>query len=88
MDDSTTLRPPPLTEPVPIFETFCTGVAEVADLGSVVRVTCYVDRPLAGTKESERAVVARLVLSADAATALARKLAVTEAQQAFPLSPL
>lgn len=70
-----TKRVPLMTEPVPIFETFCTGIAEVSDLGPVVRVTCYVDRPVTGTNETERAVVARLALSNEAAATLAGALA-------------
>lgn len=59
-----------LTEPVPIFETFCSGIAEVTDLGAAVRVTCWVDRPVVGTSATERAVVARLILTREAAKSL------------------
>jgi len=57
------LKPAPLlSEPVPIFETFVTGIAEAADCGDFVRLTFFVDRPLAGTPETERAIVARLIV--------------------------
>ncbi|MHA1560272.1 MAG: hypothetical protein ACTSWI_06330 [Alphaproteobacteria bacterium] len=56
-------RPAPIvTEPVPIFETFVTGIAAAEDCGDFFRVSFYVDRPLVGTHESERAIVARLIV--------------------------
>ena len=64
-----------LSEPVPIFETFCDDIAEVSDLGSVVRVTCSVVRPVSGTAAQERAVVSRLVLTPEAARSLSDALA-------------
>ena len=51
-----------VTEPVPIFETFVTGVASAEDCGDFYRVSFYVDRPLIGTVESERAIVARIIV--------------------------
>lgn len=63
-----------LTEPVPIFETFCSGIAEVTDLGSAVRITCWVDRPVVGTSATERAVVARLIRTPEAARSLSMGL--------------
>ena len=53
---------PIVTEPVPIFETFVTGIAAAEDCGDFFRVSFYVDRPLVGTHESERAIVARLII--------------------------
>lgn len=53
---------PIVTEPVPIFETFVTGVASAEDCGDFFRVSFYVDRPLVGTPESERAIVARIII--------------------------
>ena len=57
------MKPAPLlSEPVPIFETFVTGVAEARDCGDFVHLTFFVDRPVTGTPEMERAVVARLIV--------------------------
>ena len=39
-----------------------TGVAEARDCGDFVRLTFFVDRPVTGTPEMERAVVARLIV--------------------------
>lgn len=60
--NSTTL----IAEPVPIFETFTTGIAEINDCGDFVRVAYFVDRPLSGTLETERAIVARLIIPTSA----------------------
>lgn len=62
MAEKTEKPAPLLSEPVPIFETFVTGVAEARDCGDFVRVTFFVDRPVTGTPETERAVVARLIV--------------------------
>lgn len=51
-----------VTEPVPVFETFTTGVASVDNCGDFRRVTFFVDRPLVGTSVMERAVIARLIV--------------------------
>lgn len=53
---------PLLTEPVPIFETFVTGVANAENCGDFLRLTFFVDRPVTRTPATERAVVARLVV--------------------------
>ena len=62
MADKNPQPAPLMSEPVPIFETFVTGVAEARDCGDFVRVAFYVDRPLTGTCETERAIVARLII--------------------------
>ncbi len=70
--------PPPvplITEPVPIFETFTTGVANADDCGDFIRLTFYVDRPLVGTPESERAVVVRLIVPRHAYASVVEALA-------------
>jgi hypothetical protein len=69
-----------LSEPVPIFETFVTGVAEARDCGDFVRVAFYVDRPVTGTPETERAVVARLIVPRGAYETVLAGLRLAEAE--------
>ena len=71
----------PLTEPVPVFETFVTGVAEVDDCRDFFRVTFYVDRTLVGTPESERAIVARLVIPSALYASVADALASPDSER-------
>lgn len=76
--------PPPaplLTEPVPIFETFATGLNEIADCGGYVRLTWHVDRPVVGTPEIERAVVSRLIISPTALAELRRELSALRSRE-------
>lgn len=75
MKESTT-PVPLLTEPVPIFETFTTGIADTDDCGDFVRLTFYVDRPVVGTPAIERAVVARLIVPSGAYASVVDALAV------------
>ena len=73
------VKPAPLvTEPVPIFETFVTGVASADDCGDFIRVTLVVDRPLVGTPATERAVVTRLIVPAGIYSGIVEALASAE----------
>jgi hypothetical protein len=78
MVETTPKTAPIVTEPVPIFETFVTGVASAEDCGDFFRVSFYVDRPLIGTPESERAIVARIVVPSRLYEGIVEALAVPE----------
>jgi hypothetical protein len=82
MADKNPQSAPLLSEPVPIFETFVTGVAEARDCGDFVRVAFYVDRPLTGTCETERAIVARLIVPRGAYGEVLAGLRLAEAEPA------
>ncbi len=72
---------PLISEPVPIFETFTTGIANTDHCGDFVRLTFYVDRPLVGTPVVERAVVARLIVPSAAYASMLDALADPRADQ-------
>lgn len=73
MSALTTTTCPPLIEITPIGEVFATGMRRVEICGEYVRITFYSEREI-GQGESERVVVARIVMPHVAFHVMARKL--------------
>ncbi len=65
---------PTAFEPIPVLDTFVTGMLPPEEHGGVVRLTLIADR-LDGRGASERTIVARIVMGKDgAASDLTRRL--------------